>query len=358
MTATAVPSLTATADPPPSVSVIVPCRNEAAFVGMCLESIAANDFPRDQLEVLVVDGMSDDGTRDTVARYAARDPRIRLLENPRRITPTALNIGLAAARGEIIMRMDAHNAYPPHYISTLVTWLVRSGADNVGGAWITRPANGTRRARAIAAALAHPFGVGNAHFRLGVREPRWVDTVPFGCYRREVFTRIGPFDEELVRNQDDELNLRLIRHGGRILLVPAVSSTYHARESLAKLWRTYYQYGYFKPLVVRKVRGVLTVRQLIPALFVLSVVASVVLALWVPAMALLLAVIVGAYVLVDLACAASIAAREGLGVGLAACAVFPVLHLSYGAGFLRGTFDFLVRRRRRAHDAATVPITR
>src|SRR5690348_3576399 len=170
----------------PTVTVIVPCRNEAAFVGMCLDSIEANDFPHDRLEVLVVDGMSDDGTRDMVAQYTRRDTRIHLLDNPRRITPAALNIGIAAAKGDIIMRMDAHNAYPSNYISTLVTWLVDTGADNVGGAWITRPANTTRRARAIAAALAHPFGVGNAHFRLGVREPRWVDTVPFGCYRRDV----------------------------------------------------------------------------------------------------------------------------------------------------------------------------
>jgi glycosyltransferase involved in cell wall biosynthesis len=342
----------------PTVTVIVPCRNEAAFVGMCLDSIEANDFPHDRLEVLVVDGMSDDGTRDVVARYTRCDTRIHVLDNPRRITPAALNIGIAAAKGDIIMRMDAHNAYPSNYISTLVTWLVDTGADNVGGAWITRPANTTRRARAIAAALAHPFGVGNAHFRLGVREPRWVDTVPFGCYRRDVFARIGAFDEELVRNQDDELNLRLIRHGGRILLVPAVSSTYHARESLAKLWRTYFQYGYFKPLVVRKVGGVLTVRQLVPALFVLSVIAAAVLALWLPIMAMVLVAIVGLYALADIACAASIATHDGLGVGLALCAVFPVLHVSYGTGFLRGTFDFLVRRRRCVRDAAAIPITR
>jgi len=343
---------------PPRVSVIVPCRNEAAFMTMCLDSIIANDFPRDWLEVLVVDGMSDDGTRETVARYAARDDHIRLLENPRRITPAALNIGVAEARGEIILRMDAHNEYPPNYISTLVTSLLESGADNVGGAWITRPANGTRRARAIAAALAHPFGVGNAHFRLGVREPRWVDTVPFGCYRRDVFARIGPFDEELIRNQDDEFNLRLIKQGGRILLVPTISSYYHARESLAKLWRMYFQYGYFKPLVVRKVGGVLTVRQLVPALFVLGVAVTAILAPWVPLMAAALAVLLGAYIIADVTCATRVAARQGAGVGLALCAVFPVLHVSYGVGFLRGALDFLVRRRRRPPDPTAVAITR
>ena len=251
------------------VTVIVPCRNERKWIGPCLQSIFDNDYPSDRLEVLVVDGMSNDGTRQIVETFAGGHPQLRLLSNEKRITPTALNLGIAAARGGIVMRMDAHVEYPRDYVSSLVRLLEESGADNVGGVCRTLPADESATARAIAVGMSHPLGVGNSHFRIGSREDRWVDTVPFGCYRREVFDRIGLFDEELVRNQDDELNFRLTRHGGRILLSPRIVCKYFARDSLAKLWRMYYQYGYFKPLVVRKVGGVMTLRQLAPPLFVL-----------------------------------------------------------------------------------------
>ena len=227
----------------PLISIIIPCRNEREFIGLCLDSIIGNDYPQELLEVLVVDGISEDGTTPILLDYSKRYPFVRVLKNYNKTTPSALNIGISVARGEIIMRMDAHNVYPLSYISDLVKWLEKSGADNVGGIWVTRPANGAPTAKAIAIGLSHPFGIGNAYFRIGTTEPRWVDTVPFGCYRREVFERIGMFDEELVRNQDDEFNHRLIKNGGRILLVPEIVSDYYARDSLSKLWRMYYQYG-------------------------------------------------------------------------------------------------------------------
>src|SRR5438445_576499 len=214
--------------PPPFVSIVVPCRNEAQYVRSLLDSILANEYPRDRLEVLIVDGMSDDGTRSVIWSYSRRHPVIQLLDNPNRTTPCALNLGISRARGTIIMRMDAHAEYPPNYIADLVAWLERTGADNVGGACLTLPADATATARAIAAALAHPFGIGNARFRLGTDEPRDVDTVPFGCFRRDVFERVGLFDEELVRNQDDEFNFRLLRAGGRVLLVPGAVCRYPA----------------------------------------------------------------------------------------------------------------------------------
>jgi GT2 family glycosyltransferase len=157
--------------------------------------------------------------------------------------------------------MDAHATCPPHYISTLVRYLHSSGADNVGGLCRTYPAN---EGGAVAAALSHPFGVGSSYFRIGTVAPRWVDTVPFGCYRRDVFDRIGTFDEELTRNQDDEFNMRLLRAGGKILLIPDVVCDYVARRSLRKLWAMMYQYGLFKPLVVRKIQGVLTLYHIVP----------------------------------------------------------------------------------------------
>jgi glycosyltransferase involved in cell wall biosynthesis len=336
----------------PFVSVIIPCRDEEKFIAQCLESVMANDYPKDRLEVLVIDGISEDGTRAIVEGYVKCYSFVRLFENPKKIAPTALNIGIAHAKGEIIMRMDAHNIYPTNYISGLVAWLEKRGADNVGGIWKIRPANDSPIAKAIAIGLSHPFGVGNAYYRIGLPEPRWVDTVPFGCYWRKVFDRLGLFDEELVRNQDDEFNHRLIKSGGRILLVPEVFSYYYARDSLRKLWNMYYQYGYFKPLVALKVGKVMTVRQLIPALFVLGLLGSTALAVWSWSGGLILLALVIAYTAAALSCSAVVAFTRGVMCALGLSLVFPTLHLSYGLGFLKGILDFVILRPFRAGSVA------
>ena len=343
---------------PPFVSIVVPCRNEARYIRPLLDSILTNEYPRDRLEVLIVDGMSDDGTRAVIAAYARRHPMIRLLDNPKRITPCALNLGISQARGTIIMRMDAHTDFPSNYIADLVEWLEATGADNVGGAWVTLPGDATVAARAIALALAHPFGIGNARYRLGTNEQRDVDTVPFGCFRREVFERIGLFDEELVRNQDDEFNFRLRRAGGRVLLVPGVVSSYYARRSLGQAGRMFYQYGYFKPLVALKVGKVMTVRQLVPAAFVLGGLLTGLAAPWVASARTLGALIFGSYVTLDIVCAVALGRRNGVRVGLAVATIFPVLHVCYGVGFLRGALALLARARGRSPDLASTPLSR
>ena len=175
------------ADCQPLVTVIVPCRNEGKWIGQCLQSILDNDYPADCLEVLVVDGMSNDETRQVIESFAAKHSKLRLVNNEKRITPAAMNLGIAAAGGSVIVRMDAHVEYPTHYISSLVKLLEQSGADNVGGVCQTLPAGDSAVAKAVALGMSHPLGVGNSHFRIGAAEDRWVDTVPFGCYRREVF---------------------------------------------------------------------------------------------------------------------------------------------------------------------------
>jgi hypothetical protein len=254
--------------------------------------------------------------------------------------------------------MDAHAVYPPDYLPRLVAALEETGADNVGGRLVTLPSEQTALARAIALVLAHPLGVGNSYFRIGTAQRRWVDTVPFGCYRREVFPRVGLFDEELVRNQDDEFNLRLIRRGGRILLLPDVVSYYYARGSRRHLARMYYQYGWFKPLVARKVGRVMTLRQLIPAGFVTALGAGAALApVWRPAAAGL-AVLVTVYGLLVAGASVHAGRRHGARCAAALAGVFPILHLSYGAGFLRGLFHMLVRGRARWREAAAVPLSR
>jgi hypothetical protein len=293
-----------------------------------------------------------------VERYAASHSFIRLLDNARQITPVALNIGIAAAQGTVILRMDAHVDYPADYIRSLVRLLHERGADNVGGVCLTQPGAATATARAIAVGMSHPAGVGNAYFRIGSAGERWVDTVPFGCYRKAVFDRIGLFDEELVRNQDDEFNLRLIRSGGRILLSPQVVCRYYTRDSLRKLWRMYYQYGYFKPLVVRKVKGVMTLRQLGPPLLVSCLVVGALLAPWSRLAAAALAALVVGYAAVMVACSLMAAPRHGWRVALGLCLVFPAIHLSYGLGYLRGTWSFLILRRSGQAHAAATPMSR
>ncbi len=341
----------------PRVSIVMPCRNEAAYIGPCLDSVLAMDYPLDRVEVLVADGRSDDGTREIVERTAARHPCVRLLDNPARITPVALNTAIRVATGDVIIRMDAHGVYPRDYVPRLVSALEETGADNVGGVVITLPADDTPTARAIALAFSHPLGVGNAYFRIGVAGPRWVDTVPFGCFRRELFERVGMFDEELVRNQDDEFNLRVIGRGGRILLLPDVVSRYYARRSLGAVARMFYQYGYFKPLVARKAERIMT-RQLVPPLFVLSLTATAVLGIWVPAAPAAFAVIAGTYAALLLTGAALAVRKHGFRCAAALAAVFAVMHVCYGVGYLRGIVDHWSPLRRRARRTTPMPLTR
>jgi len=327
----------------PTVSVIVPCRDEERYIARCLDSIAATDYPRERLEVLAVDGVSEDRTRAIVADYGARYPFIRLLDNPGRIPPTAVNTGIRAARGEILVRVDAHGVYPPNYIPALVAALEQTGADSVGGVLVTLPANDTAIAQGIAIAMSHPFGVGNSYFRVGVREPRWVDTIAFFCCRRETFDRVGLFDETLARDEDSEFNGRLIQAGGRILLVPHVTAQYYARDSLWQLARMYHQYGYSKPLVARKLGRVTTVRQLVPAGFVTALAAATLALPWVPGAAALLVAAVVPYLVAVAACAIGAGLRRGglrtvAALGLA----FPIVHFSYGLGFLQSALKSLL----------------
>ncbi|MCD4727887.1 MAG: glycosyltransferase family 2 protein [Pirellulales bacterium] len=342
----------------PLVSVIIPCRNEINSIGACLASVMSGDYPVDCIEIFVIDGLSDDGTRSAIEAAASRHPCIRILDNPKKIQAAALNLGIASAKGSVIIRMDAHCEYPANYISSLVRWLLSSGADNVGGVCKSHPPTDTAVARAIAFAMSHPLGVGNAHFRIGCKKALWVDTVPFGCYRRDVFERIGLFDEGLLRNEDEEYNYRLIRSNGRILLVPDVAVRYYVRDSYRKLWQMYFYYGYFKPLIVRKIGRVMTLRQLIPAAFVSLLAACVIAGFWRPAAFVVLAGVIGAYVLAISAVALTTLPRHGPACSARLFVVFPAMHFAYGLGFLKGVFDFLILRRSGVGDIADVPMSR
>ncbi len=322
--------------PQPTVTVILPCRNEESWILKTLESIIAGSYDTKLLEIIVIDGMSTDNTRNLIAQFIEQHPNVRILDNPQKTTPHALNLGIEAARNDVIVRIDAHSEYPSDYITKLIYWLTHTTADNVGGTCVTRAANASALAKAIAKGLSSRFGVGNSYFRVGATQPMWVDTVPFGCFKKELFTKIGLFDEELIRNQDDEFNHRIINNGGRILLVPDIQIKYYARDSLLKLWRMFYQYGYFKPIAASKVGGVKTIRQLVPSIFIISLGCSLFLSFFVPNLVVIPLCIIAAYVTALTAGALSTCSNSGISCILFMYLIFPTIHFSYGTGYIRG----------------------
>ncbi|MDL1894836.1 glycosyltransferase family 2 protein [Anaerolineae bacterium CFX7] len=327
----------------PIVSVVIPIRNEARYIERCLKAVLTQDYPRERLEILVVDGMSEDNTREIVKQlFAARinqksesDGLYRinqkLLDNPERIVPTALNRGIRAARGAVIVRIDGHTIIEPDYVSRCVRALQETNADNVGGPM--RAVSETYIGNVIALATSSPFGVGGARFHYA-ETAQWVDTVYMGAYPRAVFDRIGLFDEELVRNQDDEFNFRLTQVGGKIWLDPQIKSIYFSRGTLRGLWKQYYEYGFWKVRVIQKHGRPASLRHLVPALFVLALAGSALLSIvtQTPLWFLLIAV---PYALAALA-ASVIAARGTWRALVLLPIVFLTLHLSYGIGFLVG----------------------
>lgn len=323
----------------PLVSVAIPIRDEASSVGALLDDVLAQDYPANRIEVLVVDGNSSDGSQAVVEAYATRDPRVRLLANPRRIAPAGLNIAIRAARGEVICRLDGHTRIARDYVRTGVETLQRTGADNVGGPM--RAAGGGWFGDAVAAATGSRFGVGS-YFHYGTEE-REVDTVYLGMWPRRVFEQVGLFDEELVRNQDDEFNYRLRKAGGRIWFTPAMHSSYQNRRSVADLLRQYYQYGRWKVRVLQKHPRQMSWRHFVPPGFVAALVVLALAGLRLPIAASAASAVFGIYALVVLAVAARLSLRRGVGAWLATALAFAIIHCAWGAGFLSGFVAFAPR---------------
>jgi glycosyltransferase involved in cell wall biosynthesis len=329
----------------------MPVRNEVDFIDESLGAVLAQDYPG-RMEVLVADGMSTDGTRERIAAATGRDSRVRLIDNESRIVAPGLNRAVTQASGDVVVRVDGHCVIAPDYVRRCVAHLTAGEADGVGGSVET--VGKGRVARAIALAMSSRFGVGDSAFRTLKNETRLVDTVPFPAYSREIMRRAGPFDEELVRNQDDEYNTRVRARGGRILLAADVRSTYHSRPSFKSLWRQYFQYGYWKVRVFQKHPTQMRWRHFVPSLFVAGLATSAVLAgaSWRPAGVL------GAAGLVLYAGASAVAtrratAKERLGLALDVLWSFWILHFAYGLGFLWGLIRFAGRWRDRGVVAAS-----
>jgi succinoglycan biosynthesis protein ExoA len=315
----------------PIVSVVIAMRDEEDHIGLCLQSVLDQDYPGEQVEILVVDGMSTDSSRNIVSGFAGRYPNVRLLDNEKKIAPAAFNLGIRNARGNIVAIIGAHCFLAPDYVPTCVHYLSTREADCVGGP-IESVGEGFW-GQAISLAMSSPFGVGDAHFRYSHQE-RYVDTLAFGAYWREVFDRIGLFDEKLVRNQDYDLNYRLRKAGGKILLTPAIKSRYYTRSSLKKLWNQYFQYGFWKMQMLRKHPRSVKVRQLVPPLFVLALLLSGALSAISNLAAWVFALVVASYLSLSLAFSVSIAARKGWRYLPVLPVIFACLHLSWGLGFL------------------------
>lgn len=324
------------------ISVVCPIYNEEKYIARCIDSILAQDYPKDDMEVILVDGMSTDGTRRIVADYAAQYPFIRLVDNPQRIVPPAMNIGIRAAKGDIIIRLDAHAIFPANYFSELVKNLRELKAENVGGVCRTLPVNDSPECVAIANVLSSNFGMGNSYFRVGATEVMEVDTVPFGCFHRELFDRIGYFDEELIRNQDDEFNGRIIKNGGKIYLLPQLVIDYYARDKVSKVYKMFYQYGLFKPLVNKKLGSPATVRQFFPLLFVLGLLLG-------PFMGFVskwFLVAYAAVILLYFCLATYFSLRDSKSLKLIFLQnwTYFVVHFAYGWGYLRGLVKMLLKQ--------------
>lgn len=324
------------------VSVICPVYNEEKYIEKCIESILGQDFPKSRLEVIFVDGMSSDKTRDIIKIYSTKYSFIRLIDNPEKIVPYAMNKGIKESKGDIIIRLDAHASYASNYFSELVDKLLMLNADNVGAPCKTDILNINKKTLVIKEILSNKFGVGNSLFRLGINKITEVDTVPFGCWKKESFNKFGFFDVRLVRNQDIEFNKRIVRNGGHIYLVPDTYSVYYARETFKGIAKNAYQNGLWNFLTVYYTheKKSLSIRHFVPFLFVMSLLVPFVLCLlWRPLILISLFSLF-LYFLVFTVISSSISFKKKLSFGYLLYGFFS-FHLSYGIGSLIGLIKIL-----------------
>ncbi|MCZ6800717.1 MAG: glycosyltransferase family 2 protein [Nitrospirae bacterium] len=321
-----------------TVSVVVPCRNEILHIESCVRSILLQDLDGGHLEIIVVDGMSRDGTREQLNQLTREDRRVRVVDNPQCITPCAMNIGIQESQGQYVAIMGAHNRYAPDYLRQSIRVLQETGADNVGGAMICE--SQSRVQMAIGESHHHPFSVGGALWHNPNYEGE-TDTVFGGVYRREVFSAIGLFDEELIRNQDDEFNLRLKKTGGKIWQSPRIKSWYNPRTNLKDLFRQYFEYGYWKVRVIQKHKKPSSFRHLVPGIFVGILGMLPVLSFWWPLMFWFWLGIVGSYIGLNIMVSLKISFCTSRTIFSILPFVFACYHFGYGLGFLRGIWDFI-----------------
>jgi succinoglycan biosynthesis protein ExoA len=318
-----------------AVSIIVPCRNEKDYIEDCVRSILAQEPPPGGFEVIVADGMSDDGTRNILDRIAEKDQRLRIVDNPGRITPWGLNAGIRQARGRYIAIMGAHAEYAPDYVRTCIELLDDHPEVCCSGGPIISRGRGVF-GRAVAAAMSHLVGVGNAKHRFPDYEG-YAEGACFPIFREEIFDKVGLYDENLVRNQDDELNYRVVRSGGKIYISPRAQCSYYVREAPSQLFRQYFQYGYWRVAVLRKHHLPASLRQLAPGMFFFLMLLLLGVGLLLPSWWRLTAAILPvAHALILMIAGTEVALRQGILIGLMFPLATAIMHLAYAVGFLYG----------------------
>lgn len=323
----------------PMVSVVIPCRNEEKTIARCIQSLQQQTYPPDRMEYIVADGMSTDRTRSILFELATRVPILRVVDNPKLVSPAAMNVAIKIARGSIIVLLGAHAELEPDYILQAVDILLsRQEIACVGGKIETISLNSTTKA--IALAMSSPFGIGDAKFRYSDKT-EVVDTVAFGAYRREIFDQIGYFEEGLPRNEDDEFNYRLRKAGGQILLSPKLRARYYARSSLRKLWQQYYGYGRGKVWVAHKHFTMMRPRHLIPALFMLGLLTTAILSLFSQFGIFLFGFYLSTYLLFSISFSVLVVRQHGWKYLWQLPLLFFILHTSYGVGTLNGFGQFI-----------------
>jgi glycosyltransferase involved in cell wall biosynthesis len=326
----------------PFISIIIPCRNEELYIEECIESILSSTYGNSSLEILIVDGESTDNTKRIIQKYQIEYDNIMLLNNPKKIVPIAMNLAIKLAKGQYIIRLDAHSKIPIDYFDKLIDWSIKLNADNVGGICIVDTLNENNKTNAIKYVLSNKFGVGNSYFRIGVNEVKIVDTVPFGCYKKEVFSKYGLYNEKLIRNQDIELNKRIISNGGKIYLVPNILVTYFARETFKDLAFNNYRNGFWNILSIWFTKNIdtISIRHFIPLFFVCSLLFCIVISFFIHwfiniLFSILFIYFVSMYII-------SKDNEKGITFFIKSKA-FVILHISYGIGSLCGIFNVLFK---------------
>jgi len=331
----------------PFVSIIIPCRNEGEFIGKCLDSIIAQNYPKERLEAFVVDGMSNDETRRIAENYIQKNSYIKLLDNPKKITPCALNIGIKNSKGELIIWMSSHNEYEKEYVSKCVKYLEKFNADAVGGIIETVPRNNTLIGKLVCTATSHPFGVGKSIHKIGSKNPQWADTAFSVCYKRKIFKKVGTFNENLVRGQDMEFSLRLKKAGLRTLLVPEIASHYYPRSDFRSFMKHNIKNGVWAILPFKYTTTMpVSLRHLVPLAFTSSLIASLMLFFLIPIFIWLFFFILGSYCLINLYFSLKIAIQKSnLGYLFLMPIMFLALHISYGLGSMWGLLNVIFSKR-------------
>lgn len=324
------------------ISIVMPVYNEEEYIENCIESLLLQDYPKNLMEWIFVDGMSSDKTRQFIEKYIKEYPQmIKLLSNPYKTVPYAMNIGIKEAKGQFIIRLDAHADYSTDYISKCVYYLETTDADNVGGVAETKSKGFV--GNAISKMLSSRFGVGNSEFRIN-GESGYVDTVPFGAFRREVFEKWGPYDERLTRNQDNEMNYRIRKNGGKIFLSSDIKLSYYCRDSIKGISDMAMKNGMWNVITMKLCLGSMGLRHFIPLIFLLSLIClPIVSVFWHPIALLFVAELV-LYSILD--CVFSAKKASGIKEFLLLIILFPIFHITYGAGSLKGLLKLFSKKYR------------